>query len=267
MEILGYIAAVLIGLSLGMVGSGGSILTVPVLVYLMGVNPLLATTSSLFIVGITSLVGGIRAYSKKQVDFKTVTEFGIPSIFSIFITRHFLLPALPEVIFHSGDFVLSKETFLMVVFAALMLAAAVSMIKKADAPAQTPGTSKTLINNTLLLILLGLVIGVVTGMLGAGGGFLIIPVLVLVLGLPIKKAIGTSLMLIAINTLFGFLFSVKQFIFDWKLLIIFSLLAIGGLFAGAAIADRISSGRLKKYFGWFVLLMGMYIILRELILK
>src|SRR3569832_319741 len=98
MHILGYFAAILIGLSLGMVGSGGSILTVPVLVYLMGVNPTLATTSSLFIVGCTSLVGGLRAYSKDLVDFKAITEFGIPSIFAIFIARHYLLPAIPVTI-------------------------------------------------------------------------------------------------------------------------------------------------------------------------
>ena len=120
MEILGYLASILIGVSLGMIGSGGSILTVPVLVYLMGINPLLATTSSLFIVGIASLVGGFRSYSKQQVDFKAVIEFGIPSILSIFITRHYLLPALPETIVTIGSIVVSKSMFLMVVFAILM---------------------------------------------------------------------------------------------------------------------------------------------------
>ena len=128
MEIIGYIASILIGLSLGMVGSGGSILTVPVLVYLMGINPLLATTSSLFIVGLTSLVGGIRAYAKKQVDFKAVTEFGIPSILSIFITRHYILPALPDTFFSIGNLVITKDILLMVVFAILMLAASITMI-------------------------------------------------------------------------------------------------------------------------------------------
>ncbi|MEO7394218.1 MAG: sulfite exporter TauE/SafE family protein, partial [Chitinophagaceae bacterium] len=114
MEVFGYIASILIGISLGMLGSGGSILTVPVLVYLMHINPLLATTSSLFIVGTTSLVGGLRAYSKKLVDFKAVTEFGIPSIFSIFLTRHYLLPALPDQFFTIGKEIITKEIFLMV---------------------------------------------------------------------------------------------------------------------------------------------------------
>ena len=173
MEILGYIASILIGISLGMIGSGGSILTVPVLVYLMGISPLLATTSSLFIVGITSLVAGIRAYSKHQVDFKAVTEFGIPSIFSIFITRHYVLPAIPDILFYVSSGPIHKEVVLMVVFAALMLGASITMIRshKQSAPELDV---KDRHEKTLPLVLLGLVIGVVTGLLGAGGGFLII---------------------------------------------------------------------------------------------
>ena len=211
MEILGYIASVLIGISLGMVGSGGSILTVPVLVYLMGVNPLLATTSSLFIVGITSLVGGIRAYAKRQVDFRAVTEFGFPSILSIFVTRHYILPALPETLFTIGSIVVSKEMFLMVVFAILMLVASVVMIRSHETVTPGPNEEKIRHEKVLPLMLFGLCIGVITGLLGAGGGFLIIPTLVLFLKLRMKTAVGTSLFIVAINSLFGFLFSIKQF--------------------------------------------------------
>src|SRR5262245_56772357 len=129
MEIIGYICSILIGMSLGMIGSGGSILTVPVLVYLMHINPLAATTSSLFIVGVTSLIGGLRAYNKKAVDFEAVTEFGIPSIFSIFITRHYLLPALPHHFIIAGNVAITREMFLMIAFALLMLIAGLSMIR------------------------------------------------------------------------------------------------------------------------------------------
>lgn len=267
MEIAGYITAILIGLSLGMVGSGGSILTVPVLVYLMGVPPYTATTSSLFIVGMTSLAGGIRAYSKKAVDFRAVTEFGIPSIFSIFITRHYLLPALPDVLFSKGGITVSKDIFLMVLFAVLMIAASVTMIstrsaeKNIQKPEEVAGSHKT-----LPLVLLGLFVGMITGLLGAGGGFLIIPTLVLFLKLPMRMAVGTSLLIIAINSLFGFLFSLKQFEYNWPLLIAFTVLAIAGLFAGSRIADKIPGPSLKKGFGWFVLIMGIYIILKELFL-
>ena len=267
MEILGYIASVLIGISLGMVGSGGSILTVPVLVYLMGVHPSLATTSSLFIVGVTSLIGSIRTYSKKQIDFKAVTEFGIPSIFSIFLTRHYLLPALPDTFFTISNMVISKEIFLMVVFAILMLAASITMISSREIEIKNTIDETTKQNNAVPLMLLGFVIGIVTGLLGAGGGFLIIPTLVLYLKLPIKKAVGTSLLIIAINALFGFLFSLKQFQFDWTILISFTILSVAGVFIGIKLAEKVSGPSLKKGFGWFILLMGIYIFIHELFIK
>lgn len=267
MEIIGYIASVLIGISLGLVGSGGSILTVPVLVYLMNINPLLATTSSLFIVGATSLVGGLRAYSKKIVDFKAVTEFGIPSIFSIFITRHYLLPELPSHFFTIGDISVSKEIFLMIVFAILMLAASFSMIRSRYIESRAGETDMERHNKALPLVLLGLFVGVVTGLLGAGGGFLIIPSLVLFLKLPMKTAIGTSLLIIAINSLLGFLFSLNQFEYNWTVLLSFTVLSIAGLLIGGKLADKIPGSSLKKGFGWFVLAMGVFILIKELLIK
>lgn len=266
MVILGYIASILIGISLGMIGSGGSILTVPVLVYLMGINPLLATTSSLFIVGTASLAGGLRSYAKQQVDFKAVTEFGIPSILSIFVTRHYLLPALPDTILTIGNLVVSKGMFLMVVFAILMLGASISMIRgrKVDENEDLLTTERH--NKVLPLVILGLFIGVVTGLLGAGGGFLIIPSLVLFLKLPMKTAVGTSLMIIGINSLFGFLFSLNQFEYNWTIIIVFTIMSIIGIFVGSKLADKVSGPNLKKGFGWFVLTMGIYIIIKEMIL-
>lgn len=266
MEILGYIASILIGISLGMIGSGGSILTVPVLVYLMNVNPLLATTCSLFIVGTTSLVGGVRAYTRGLVDFKAVTEFGIPSIFSIFVTRHYLLPAIPHDLFRIGNLEITREILLMLVFALLMLGASISMITRAEEKI-SPGNIYKDTHRPLPLMLLGLLIGFVTGMLGAGGGFLIIPTLVLFLKLPMKMAVGTSLLIIAINSLFGFLFSLKQFEFDWTLLLTFTGLAIVGLFIGSKFGERIPSNTLRKGFGWFVLVMAACIIIKEIFLK
>ncbi len=266
MEVLGYIASILIGVSLGMVGSGGSILTVPVLVYLMGVNPLLATTSSLFIVGVTSLIGGIRAYTKRKVDFKAVTEFGIPSILSVFLTRHYLLSALPDTMFIIGNMVISKEILLMVVFAILMLAASITMIRSHEPIASASDDEKIRHDKVLPLMLLGFLIGIITGLLGAGGGFLIIPTLVLFLKLPMKTAVGTSLLIIAINSLFGFLFSLKQFEYNWNLILSFTILSIIGLFIGSKLADKISGASLKKGFGWFVMVMGIYIIIKELFL-
>ncbi|MFN8291821.1 MAG: sulfite exporter TauE/SafE family protein [Chitinophagaceae bacterium] len=268
MEILGYLASVLIGISLGLVGSGGSILTVPVLVYLMGVHPLEATASSLFIVGLTSLVGGIRAYSKNLIDFRAITEFGIPSVFSIFIARHYILPAIPETVFYIGSKPVSKDILLMVVFAILMVAASVTMIRsKRDAVPEQNETSSHPASKVIPLIFLGLLIGTLTGLLGAGGGFLIIPSLVVFLGLAMKKAVGTSLLIIAINSLFGFLFSLKQFSYNWVLLLVFTGLAILGIFIGSRFAEKIPGKSLKRGFGWFILVMGIYIITKEILLR
>lgn len=266
MEILGYVAAVFIGLSLGLIGSGGSILTVPVLVYLFHISPLLATTSSLFIVGTTSFAGALRAYSKEQVDFRSITEFGIPSVFSVFVTRHYLLPAIPDQLFTIGSIVITKEMFLMLVFAILMLGASIAMIISRDLP-DSAVPQRIRHAKILPLVILGLLVGTVTGLLGAGGGFLIIPTLVLFLKLPMKTAVGTSLLIIAINSLFGFLFSLKQFEFDWLLLLSFTVLAIAGIFIGIRLSEKISAVSLKKGFGWFVLVMSFYIIAKELWLK
>jgi len=266
MEIAGYIAALLIGISLGMFGGGGSILTVPVLVYLMHVDAVLATTYSLFIVGVTSLIGGIRAYAKKNVDFKAVTEFGIPSIFSVFITRHYILPSIPQHLFSIGNIQITKDIFLMLLFAILMVVAAVFMMRN-NSDDHKHVVEKDRHEKILPLALLGLIVGVITGLLGAGGGFLIIPTMVLYLKLPMKTAVGTSLLIIAINSLFGFLFSLKQFEYEWKLLIGFTIIAIAGILIGNKFAEKISGFALKKGFGRLVLIMAVYIIIKELFLK
>ncbi len=263
MEVLGYMAAILIGISLGMVGSGGSILTVPVLVYMMGMGPLMATTSSLFIVGGASLAGGIMALTKNHVNPRAVTLFGVPSVLSIFLTRRYFLPVIPETVISAGNFVVSREVFLMVLFAFLMIAASVTMITRKDAENVAPDSERNSAKRVLSLVLSGLGVGVVTGLLGAGGGFLIIPVLVLFLKLPMKTAVGSSLLIIAINTLSGFLFSIKQFEFDWKILISFTALSIAGIFVGGKLAGKLSPAALRKGFGWFVLVTGIYIIVKE----
>ena len=265
MEVIGYLASILIGISLGMIGSGGSILTVPVLVYLMGINPVLATTSSLFIVGTASLAGGIQSYSKKQIDLKAVVMFGLPSILSIFFTRNYLLPILPDTMFTFGSFAVSKDMFLMVLFAILMLASSISMIKGHKTENELSEAKKN--DKVIPLVLLGLIIGVITGLLGAGGGFLIIPALILFLKLPMKTAVGTSLLIIAINSLSGFLFSLNQFKYNWTIILIFTAMSVAGIFVGSKLADKIPGEKLKKGFGWFVLIMGIYIIIKETFLK
>ena len=266
MEIAGYIAALLIGVSLGMVGGGGSILTVPVLVYLFHIDAVVATTYSLFIVGITSLTGGVRAYTRKLVDFESVSEFGIPSILSVFLTRHFVLPAIPMRLFSIGDLVITKNVFLMVLFALLMLCVSFFMIKN-NRDENNEGDVHDQKNKIVSLAVLGLLTGFITGLLGAGGGFLIIPALVFFIKLPMKTAVGTSLIIISINSLFGFLFTLKQFEYDWKLIIFFTLIAMLGVLTGNKLSEKISAVSLRKIFGWLVFVMAIYILIKELFLK
>lgn len=264
MEIAGYLASALIGISLGLIGGGGSILTVPVLVYLFGVNAVEATAYSLFIVGATSLVGTFPKYNQGLVDVKTGLIFGAPSIAAVYLTRKFLVPAIPTEIFTAGDFVVTKSILMMLLFAALMVFASVSMIRDKKAVSEEPKEDKGF--NYPMILAEGAIVGMLTGLVGAGGGFLIIPALVLFTGLPMKKAVGTSLMIIAAKSLIGFTGDLGHFEMNWNLLITVSIIAIAGIFLGNYLSLKIDGAKLKKGFGWFVLVMGVYIIIKELFL-
>jgi uncharacterized protein len=264
MEIVGFILAAIVGVSLGLIGSGGSILTVPILVYVMGVNPVLATAYSLFIVGATALVGGVQSALQKKVDFKTVLIFGAPSIAAVYATRMWLVPVIPQQLFTIGSLAITKPIALMLLFAVVMILASISMIKsgkhKKAADDNTP-----MRYNYPMILLEGAVVGVLTGLVGAGGGFLIIPALVLLARMPMKLAVGTSLFIIAAKSLIGFMGDLQgpQQI-DWKLLGSFTGFAVVGIFIGIGLSKKIPSDKLKKAFGWFVLLMGIYIIVKEI---
>lgn len=264
MDIAGYFASVFIGILLGLIGGGGSILTVPVLVYLFGLDAVLSTTYSLFVVGTTSLVGSIFYFKRGQVDRITVLAFGLPSIAMVFFTRRVIVPAIPEHLFQLGSFDITKSIFFMLLFALLMIAASYSMIKKRKTSSVQERQGKP---NYIFLILQGFFVGIVTGIVGAGGGFLIIPALVNFLKLPMKTAVGTSLVIIAINSLTGFLFSLHGTEINWKFLGIITFFAITGIFIGMALSKKINGARLKPIFGWFVLAMGIFIVIRELFLS
>jgi len=261
--IIGFAAAILFGISLGLIGGGGSILTVPVLVYILGVNPVLATAYSLFVVGSTSLVGAATYMKKGLVNYKTALVFAIPSFIAVFLTRKFLVPALPDPLFTLGEAIITKNIGIMVFFALIMLAASYSMItakKCVDCDEDEP-----VVFNFPMIALEGSVVGVITGIVGAGGGFLIIPALVLLAKLPMKMAVGTSLLIIAAKSLIGFLGDLSTQTIDWQLLLIFTALSIVGIFIGSALSKKINEKVLKTGFGWFVLIMGIYIITKELL--
>jgi len=262
MEIFGYLASALIGISLGLIGGGGSILTVPVMVYLFGVPPLLATSYSLFIVGTTSLIGSINNFRKGQINMKAALFFGAASIITVFITRKFLVPLIPKEIMTIGGFTVTESFLTMMLFGVLMLLASISMIR--DKNGAGPEEECTDCIRFFKLLGYGISIGLVTGFLGAGGGFLLIPALVFIIKLPMKKAIGTSLLIIALNSLIGFLGDLGHFNIDWNFLLTITLIAVAGIFIGGLVSKKITGEKLKKSFGWFVLIMGVYIISREI---
>ena len=259
MELIGYLASILIGVSLGLIGSGGSILTVPLLVYLFHVSPILATTYSLAIVGISSIAGVISRLKQKLVDFKTILIFGIPSIIGVFISRKYLLPAIPEQIFGGAHFMLTKSHFIMLFFATLMLAAALSMILGKNKKEQ----EGVLPVYGITLMLVGIAEGLLTGIVGAGGGFLIIPALVILAKLPMKKAIATSLVIISIKSLVGFTGDLFNTAVDWSFLSKIILLATLGIITGNYLNKKIDGTRLKKGFGYFVLAMSLIIFIEQ----
>ena len=262
MQILGYFASLLIGISLGMIGGGGSILTVPVLVYMFGISPVLSTSYSLFVVGSTSLVGAFNNYRKGFVNIKTALLFGLSSITTVFLTRKFLIPHIPQTLGSIGNFKITQSLVIMVLFAILMVAASLSMIKSKKEETNNITVENKKINLPKLLSY-GITIGLATGFLGAGGGFLLIPTLVLLVKLPMKEAIGTSLFIIALNSLIGFTGDLGHFTIDWFFLFKITCIAIAGIFIGGFMSKKISGDKLKKGFGWFVLVMGIYIIVKE----
>lgn len=265
MEIVGYVLAVLVGISLGLVGSGGSILTVPILVLIMGIEPNIATAYSLFIVGTTALVGGIKSILEKRVEFKTTLIFGVPSIISVYLTRGYILPQIPDSVFSVSGFEVTKSILLMVLFAIVMVAASISMIKPMRKDLELDFIPPV---NYTLIFLQSILIGFITGLVGAGGGFLIIPALILFAHIPMKRAVGTSLLIITTNSAIGFLSAIKaDYQMDWKLLIFFTCSSVIGIFLGFMLAKKISGEKLKRGFGWLVLIMGIYIIVDNLFLK
>ena len=263
MEIIGYLASVFMGISLGMIGGGGSILTVPILVYLFGISPVLATAYSLFVVGTTALIGGLGYLKKGEVDLKTGFIFAIPSFIGVYTTRAFVVPQLPDPVFIFLGQSVSKSLLIMIVFAVLMVIASFSMIKAK----KTTEISKNFNPATRFLLIAGegLIVGAVTGFVGAGGGFLIIPALVLLVGIPMKKAVGTSLFIIAAKSLIGFLGDLQhQIQIQWSLLLTLTTIAILGLLFGVSLSKKVSDNTLKKGFGYFVLIMGTFILIDQI---
>ena len=262
MEYLGYFISIIIGLSLGLIGGGGSILAVPILVYLFHINPEQATSYSLFIVGITAMVGSYSHYKLGNLKIKAALVFALPSVLSLLFVRDVILPRIPSIVFTVNSFEVSKNLMIMIVFAFLMIAASISMIRRS--------TPKEIIirDGSIRIAAIGLLVGFITGFLGARGGFLIIPALLFFANLPMKQAIGILLLIIFINSLIGFAGDVlKGNEIHYELLLTISAIALIGMFIGTYLSKKIDGAKLKPAFGWFVLVMGIYIIIKEFFLN
>ncbi len=260
LQIFGYLGALVVGLVLGLVGGGGSILTVPLLVYVLGYNPVIATAYSLFVVGSSSMVGAVQKIRKGLADIKIGLAFSFPSFMAVYLSRRYLVPNLPENLFSLGNYPITKDLAIMTFFSIVMLLASISMIR-------TKNEEKELLNFKqpyYMTFIQGLVIGTVTGIIGAGGGFLYVPALVLWANLPMKKAVGTSLIIVTINSLIGFTGDLQTINIEWLFLLTFSSFTIIGILIGVFVSKYISGKKLKKGFGWFTLAMAFYILYKEI---
>ena len=258
-QLFGYIGALIVGLVLGLIGGGGSILTVPLLVYLLGYNPIVATAYSLFVVGTTSMVGTFQKYRRGLVDFKTGLAFSFPSFIAVYLSRRYLVPNIPDNLFNIYDFTFTKEMGIMIFFAIIMIIASYSMIRNHtnnSSPMGKQAYYKTFIQ--------AIIIGTITGIIGAGGGFLYVPALVIWANIPMKKAVGTSLIIVTINSLIGFIGDVQTLEIDWAFLLSFTLISIVGIILGVFLSKFVSGKKLKKSFGFFTLIMAIYIIYKEI---
>jgi uncharacterized membrane protein YfcA len=259
--IVGYFLALLVGIILGLMGSGGSILSVPIFVYIMNVSPVLATAYSLFVVGITALIGGIQKAKQQLVDYKNAISFGIPTLISVFVTRKFIVPNISETIIISDTISVQKATLIMVFFAIVMIVSSIRMIRpmKVDDRIILPTP------NYFQIVFQGIIIGLISGFVGAGGGFLIIPALVFMARIPMKIAVGTSLLIVSAQSLIGFLGDIQaNQTMNWEMLGIFTIFSVIGIFIGNNLAKKMNSDKLKIAFGWFVFIMGSYILIKEI---
>ena len=237
--IISFALAILIGIALGLIGSGGSILSIPILVYIMHISPSNATTYSLFIVGVSTLTASLKGVNNNLLNYKIAFYFGLPSIVSIFIMRKFLIPLLPNTLFNIFNFNITKDLLIMFVFAVLLILASFSMIHKKGKVEIKNGNI-----NKIKIGLRGVFLGLITGFIGVGGGFLIIPTLIFYAKLPMKQAVATSLIIIASTSLIGFAGSLNNNPIEWGFLLGFTSFSVAGIFAGMHLSKKISNEKL-----------------------
>lgn len=249
-----WILIFLMGLVLGLLGGGGGILTVPILVYFFSVPPELGVTYSLFVVGVSALIGLLKYQKHGHVQFGTGVFFALPAVFATSITRQLILPQVPEVLFEIGSVGVTKSLAIMLLFSAVMLASAIAMIR---------GRESKVKMSKLEVTASGGMVGLISGLVGAGGGFLIVPVLTQSLGLRMKDAIGTSLFIISLNSLAGFLMTANSKA-NLSFMMMLTIVSSFGIGFGSLLNQKIPEAPLKRAFGYFVFVFGLVIFFEQL---
>jgi len=283
LEIIGYLIGFFIGVVMGLIGGGGSLL-LPALLYLFEKDSTLATAYTLVLVGMTALIGVIPRIKSKKVDFPTAITLGIPILLGTLLVRGWLTHLIPDfqmgadgkptdvpyVIFSLLGFELTKEKLTLLVFATVLMASFASMIgligrnmtAKPDLRQENPRFYYS------MLIGAGLFIGVLSAFIGAGGGVMIVPLLVIIMGLPMKTVVGTSLAIMAGKSVLGFAGDIVKIgeRIEWEFLGAFAVVMIAGILVGTYSSKYVSSAKLKTGFAWFILAMAIFIFLKELML-
>ena len=261
LETIGFFGAFLTGIVIGLFGGGGSILAVPIFVYLFKLNPVIATSYSMFVVGSSAAIGTLINIKKKLIEYKTALIFTLPALVSVSLTRRFLIPNIPDTLLSFESFAVTKEMGLMLFFSSIIILSSVLMMRKPRIGVATKTTTK---KNYGLLIFIGLGVGVLTGLLGAGGGFIIVPALVMFARLTIKQAVATSLIIITFNSIIGFSSDVFLLKIEWNFLTLFTALSVAGIFIGTYISSFVRESTLKINFARFMIVMAAVIIFKEL---
>ncbi|HPQ07705.1 MAG TPA: sulfite exporter TauE/SafE family protein [Bacteroidia bacterium] len=254
MEVIGYILAVFIGIVLGLFGSGGAIISFPVLVYFMGISPELAGNYTLLIVGISALVGTIKQLKEKTLDIKVAISFSIPLLLSFFITKKIILPAIPSKILETNALTFTKDNLIMSLFVITLSVIIYKMLNK-DSNEQSSHTTSIQSTFNLKYLIQSFLVGFLSASIGAGGGFIIVPALMSIYKLPIKNATSTSLFVITINAFIGTLLNIHHFQSEHiTMIVVFTILSIIGIFIGIYLNKIANVLTLKKSYAYFLII-------------
>lgn len=260
MEMFGYFALIAVGVILGLTGGGGSILAVPILVYLFSLDVILASAYSFFIVGITSIIGVFLKQKDQSIDLKTSLFFGLPSLLTIFLTRKWIVPNIPEIIIESDSLQIAKREFFLSLIGIVIILSGLMLLIKFSKQQLKPVTEKV-----PFIIISGCIVGVLSGLTGIGGGFLILPALLLLRNISFHGAVGTTLLIVSSNCIIGFIGDALSYQIDWVYLLSITGFAVAGIIIGNMSHKIIPAASLQKIFSWVTLLIGCFILAEEVI--